>query len=39
VVLDEVDSLIIDEGSNIAKLSGPFPGMESLRYVYLNIWI
>ncbi len=38
VILDEVDSLIIDQGSNIAKLSGPFPGMESLRYVYLNIW-
>jgi preprotein translocase subunit SecA len=38
VVLDEVDSLIIDQGGSIAKLSGPFPGMESLRYIYINIW-
>lgn len=39
VMLDEIDSLLIDQGGNIAKLSGPFPGMESLRYVYINIWI
>ncbi|WP_341757414.1 hypothetical protein [Candidatus Tisiphia endosymbiont of Ditula angustiorana] len=39
VMLDEIDSLLIDQGSNIAKLSGPFPGMESLRYVYINIWV
>ena len=38
VILDEVDSLIIDQGANIAKISKPFPGMESLRYVYINIW-
>ena len=37
-MLDEIDSLLIDQGGNIAKLSGPFPGMESLRYVYINIW-
>ncbi|KAL1487767.1 hypothetical protein ABEB36_015602 [Hypothenemus hampei] len=39
VMLDEIDSLLIDQGGNIAKLSGPFPGMDSLRYVYINIWI
>lgn len=38
IVLDEVDNLIIDEGENIAKLSTPFPGMEGLRYSYLNLW-
>lgn len=39
VMLDEIDSLLIDQGANIAKLSGPFPGMESLQYVYIHIWI
>jgi len=38
VILDEVDSMIIDNAGSIAKLSGPFPGMESLRYVYIKIW-
>jgi len=38
VVLDEIDSLLIDQGGNIAKISSPFPGMESLRYVYIAIW-
>lgn len=37
-ILDEVDSLIIDQGGNVAKLSQPFPGMEGLRDVYINIW-
>jgi preprotein translocase subunit SecA len=27
VILDEVDSLVIDQGGNIAKLSNPFAGM------------
>ncbi|XP_055522380.1 protein translocase subunit SecA-like [Wyeomyia smithii] len=39
IMLDEVDSMIIDNASHIAKLSGPFPGMENLRYVYIKIWI
>jgi hypothetical protein len=30
--------MIIDNASHIAKLSGPFPGMESLKYIYINIW-
>ena len=39
VMIDEVDSMLIDNGGHIAKLSGPLPGMDSLRYIYLNIWI
>jgi hypothetical protein len=39
LMIDEIDSLLIDQGSNMAKLSAPFPGMECLRYVYINIWI
>lgn len=38
VILDEVDNLVIDNGSYIAKLAGPFPGMEALKYIYLKIW-
>ncbi|WP_341760877.1 DnaJ domain-containing protein [Candidatus Tisiphia endosymbiont of Thecophora atra] len=38
VILDEVDSMIIDNAGSIAKLSTPFPSMESLRYVYIKIW-
>ncbi|CAF1011230.1 unnamed protein product, partial [Brachionus calyciflorus] len=39
VMIDEVDSMLIDNGGHIAKLSGPLPGMESLRFVYIKIWI
>lgn len=38
LILDEVDSMIIDNASHIAKLSGPLPGMESLKYIYIKIW-
>ncbi|MDN3030001.1 MAG: hypothetical protein QMO91_01325 [Candidatus Tisiphia sp.] len=38
IVLDEVDSMIIDNASHIAKLSEQLPGMESLKYVYIKIW-
>lgn len=38
IILDEVDSMIIDNASHIAKLSSPFPGMESLKYIYIKIW-
>lgn len=38
VVLDEVDSMLIDNGRHIAKLASPFAGMESLRYIYVKIW-
>lgn len=38
VILDEVDSMLIDNGRHIAKLAVPFAGMESLRYLYIKIW-
>uniref|UniRef100_A0A1L8DFD7 Putative preprotein translocase subunit seca n=1 Tax=Nyssomyia neivai TaxID=330878 RepID=A0A1L8DFD7_9DIPT len=38
IILDEVDSMIIDNANHIAKLSGPFPGMDSLKFVYIKIW-
>lgn len=38
VILDEVDSMLVDNGRHIAKLANTFPGMESLRYVYIKIW-
>ncbi|WP_375326320.1 hypothetical protein [Candidatus Tisiphia endosymbiont of Nemotelus uliginosus] len=38
VILDEVDSMLVDNGRHIAKLANPFSGMESLRYVYIKIW-
>lgn len=38
IILDEVDSMIIDNASHIAKLSEPLPGMENLKYIYIKIW-
>lgn len=38
VILDEVDSLLMDNGANIAKIATPYPGMEYLRYVFIKIW-
>ncbi|KAJ3651316.1 hypothetical protein Zmor_017366 [Zophobas morio] len=38
VILDEVDSMLIDNGAHIAKLASPYPGMESLKYIYIKIW-
>lgn len=38
VILDEIDSLLIDQGANIAKISTSIPGMEILRCIYINIW-
>ncbi|KAJ3645482.1 hypothetical protein Zmor_023132 [Zophobas morio] len=38
VILDEVDSMLVDNGGHIAKLASPFPGMECLRYIYIKIW-
>lgn len=37
-ILDEVDSMIIDNGNHIAKLAEPFPGMSYLQYAYIQIW-
>lgn len=38
VILDEVDNMLVDNGRHIAKISTPFPGMENLKYIYLEIW-
>jgi hypothetical protein len=38
VILDEIDSLLVDQGGHIAKMGESFPGMENLRYVYIKIW-
>jgi preprotein translocase subunit SecA len=37
-ILDEVDSMLVDNGGHIAKLAEPFPGYDRLRYVYIKIW-
>lgn len=37
-IVDEVDSMLIDNGRHIAKLASPFPGMENFRYIYIKIW-
>lgn len=39
IILDEIDSLMIDQGGHIARLSQKFPGMEYIRYVYIEIWV
>jgi hypothetical protein len=38
VILDEVDSMLLDNGGHIAKLATPFPGMDILKYIYIKIW-
>lgn len=37
VIVDEVDSMLLDQGGNIAKLSQQQPGMEFLESYYLQI--
>ena len=39
VLLDEVDSIVVDNGGNIAKMAENFPGMDYLRYIYIKMWI
>ncbi|WP_341755625.1 hypothetical protein [Candidatus Tisiphia endosymbiont of Ptychoptera albimana] len=38
VIIDEVDSMLIDEGSKIAKLSSPLPQMEYLEHLLSLTW-
>jgi len=38
VIVDEVDSMLIDNGGHLAKLSGPLPGMEYLQPLLIFIW-
>lgn len=38
LIIDEADNVVLDNATNVAKLSGSIAGMEYLKYVYLNIW-
>ena len=38
VIIDEADSMLIDNGGHLAKLSGPLPGMEYLQPLLVYIW-
>ncbi|KAG5679169.1 hypothetical protein PVAND_008759 [Polypedilum vanderplanki] len=38
IILDEVDSILLDNGGHITKLATPFPGMDFIKYVYIKIW-
>jgi preprotein translocase subunit SecA len=38
MILDEVDSMLLDNGGHITKLATPFPGMDYLKYAYMKIW-
>jgi preprotein translocase subunit SecA len=37
-IVDEVDSMLVDGGGNIARLSGKMPGMELLGFLITCIW-
>ncbi len=38
VIVDEVDNMLIDDGSKIAKLASPIPGMHWLHPILVAIW-
>ena len=38
LIIDEADNVVLDNAVHVAKTSGPVPGMEALKYVYLDIW-
>ncbi|XP_065684081.1 uncharacterized protein LOC105845055 isoform X2 [Hydra vulgaris] len=37
-IVDEVDNMFIDQESNIAMISYPFPGMSYLETIFVTIW-
>ena len=37
-IVDEVDSMLIDDGSRIARLSTTMAGMDQLQPVYISLW-
>lgn len=39
VIVDEVDSMLIDNGGHIAKLATPLPGMELLLPLLKRLWV
>ena len=38
VIIDEVDSMLIDDRSKVAMLSDTMPGMNHLNLIYTSIW-
>lgn len=38
-IIDEVDSMLVDDSSKIARLSSSTAGMDLLQPVYVNIWV
>ena len=38
VIVDEVDSMLIDKGSNVLYLSHNIPGMDALEPLYVHMW-
>lgn len=37
-IVDEVDNMLIDDNSKIARLSTSIAGIETLQYMYHLIW-
>ena len=38
IIIDEVDSMLLDKGQNMLYLSHNIPGLDALETVYVNIW-